>query len=48
MPKKILYSEPPSYFPKSVKDKYFKEEKKTSSAPKPKAKPKATAKKKTK
>ncbi len=39
MPKKILYSEPESYFPKEIRDKCFKEEK--TEKPNPAAKKKA-------
>ena len=39
MARQIRYSEPASYFPKEIRDKYFKEEKKET--PKKTAKPKA-------
>lgn len=41
MAKKVVYSEPASYFPKEIIDQYFKDEK-------PKAKKKEKATKKTK
>lgn len=49
MPKKILYSEPESYFPKDIRDKYFPKEIKDKDIKEEKTeKPKASAKKKAK